>query len=211
MSGKLTFTLFSGKISLLLAILGLVDYTGSIKIDHLETSSVPKDLLRSRITTISQDAVQLSGSVRENLLPYDGQAKDSRMDDTLLIRTLERVGLCESISSKGGLNASLSDISLSEGQMQFLCLARAMLHNYWAGCKVVLMDEPTSNMDYETETRIQSLVREVFDGCTILMISHRKEAIADVDVLLEVANGKVSRDGPAAGEIDGAEAAENIQ
>jgi ABC-type multidrug transport system fused ATPase/permease subunit len=169
-----------------------VDYTGTIKIDGVDTSNIPKSLLRSHITTISQDAVQLAGSIRQNLLPYDGQACDGRMDDTLLLRTLKRVGLSESISSKGGLSASLSDMSLSEGQMQFLCLARALLHNYWVGGKVVLMDEPTSNMDHETDARIQTLVNEFFANCTVLMITHRPDAIVGVDRRLEVSNGQVS-------------------
>jgi ABC-type multidrug transport system fused ATPase/permease subunit len=180
-----------------------MEYTGTIKIDNIDVSSVPKGLLRSRITTISQDAVQLAGSVKENLLPYIGQ-DNGKIDDTLLLRTLDRVGLGETISSKGGLDASLAGMSLSEGQMQFLCLARAMLHNHWTGAKLILMDEPTSNMDYETDARIQALVREAFDDCTILMISHREEAIADANVLLEVSNGSVSkRDRPATEAIDG--------
>lgn len=178
---------------MLLTILGLLEYTGTIEVDGIEVSSIPKHLLRSRITTISQDAVLLAGSVRDNLLPYDGQAEDARMDDTLLLRTLERVGLSETVNSKGGLDASLSDMSLSEGQMQFMSLARAVLHNCWTRGKLVLMDEPTSNMDYETDARIQKLVREAFVGCTIVMISHRPDNVADVDVHLEVANGIVAR------------------
>ena len=178
---------------MLLTLLGFLDYTGTIEIDGINVSHIPKPLLRSRITTISQDAVQLQGSVRENLLPYEGQASDGKVDDTAVLRTLDRVGLSEVISSKGGIDASLSDMSLSEGEMQFLCLARAILHNLWTEGKLVLMDEPTSNMDYETDARIQSLVREAFAGCTIIMISHRPEAIADVDVHLDVVAGKVTR------------------
>jgi ABC-type multidrug transport system fused ATPase/permease subunit len=183
---------------LLLTLLGFLDYSGTIEIDGTDVSHLPKPLLRSRITTISQDAVQLQGSVRENLLPYEGQANDGKLDDTAVLRTLVRVGLSEAISSKGGIDASLSDMSLSEGQMQFLCLARAILHNLWTGGKLVLMDEPTSNMDYETDARIQSLVREVFTGCTLIMISHRPDAIADVDVHLDVTAGKVTRRADAA-------------
>lgn len=181
-----------------MTLLGFLDYSGTIEIDGTDVSHLPKPLLRSRITTISQDAVQLQGSVRENLLPYEGQANDGKLDDTAVLRTLVRVGLSEAISSKGGIDASLSDMSLSEGQMQFLCLARAILHNLWTGGKLVLMDEPTSNMDYETDARIQSLVREVFTGCTLIMISHRPDAIADVDVHLDVTAGKVTRRADAA-------------
>lgn len=191
---KLTIiNLRSGKSSLLLSMLGLLEHTGSIVIDGVDISTVPRQLLRSRITTISQDSVQLKGSVRENLIPYKEQAQDGKMDDTLLLRTLEKVGLSEVISGKGGLDADLSDMSLSEGQTQFLCLARAILHNHWTEGKVVLMDEPTSNMDYETDARIQALVRDAFAKCTIIMISHRPEMIADVDVHLKVSNGIVAR------------------
>jgi ABC-type transport system involved in cytochrome bd biosynthesis fused ATPase/permease subunit len=135
----------------------------------------------------------LDGSVRENLVPYIGQLDDGKIDDTVILRSLARVGLSEAISSKGGLDTSLSDVSLSVGQMQFLSLARAMLHNHWTGGKLVLMDEPTSNMDYETDAKIQGLVKEVFAGCTVIMVSHRPEMLADVDVHLQVVAGKVTR------------------
>lgn len=188
-------TASSGKSSLLLALLGLLPYDGLITVDGLDVSTVSKSRLRSRITTISQDAVELDGSVRENLVPYVGQLDDGKIDDTVILRTLARVGLSEAINNKGGLDTLLTDVSLSVGQMQFFSLARAMLHNHWTGGKLVLMDEPTSNMDYETDAKIQGLVKEVFEGCTVVMISHRPEMLAGVELHLEVAAGKVTRRG----------------
>jgi ABC-type transport system involved in cytochrome bd biosynthesis fused ATPase/permease subunit len=175
----------------MLTLLGFLEHTGTIEIDGVSVASVPKPLLRARVTTLSQDAVQMAGSVRENLLPYIGQAQDSRTDDTTVLKALSRVGLSEVISRNGGLDMALSDMGLSEGEMQFLCLARAILHNQWTKGKLVLMDEPTSNMDHETDARIQTLVGEAFADCTIIMVSHRPEAVAEVDVHLEVLNGKV--------------------
>lgn len=188
----------------MLTLLGFLEHTGTIEIDGVNIFSVPKPLLRSRVTTLSQDAVQMAGSVRDNLLPYVGQALNARMDDSSILKALSRAGLSEVITRNGGLDTTLSDLGLSEGEMQLLCLVRAILHNQWTRGKLVLMDEPTSNMDHETDARIQLLVGEAFAGCTIVTISHRPEAVADVDVHLGVLNGKITRRGDeSSGASDG--------
>lgn len=61
----------SGKSSLLLAMLGFLDYEGTISIDGIDIATVPRDELRSRVITISQDQVEFDGTIRDNLLPFD--------------------------------------------------------------------------------------------------------------------------------------------
>lgn len=102
---------------------------------------------------------------------------------------LTRVGLWKHMVSCGGLDAELAVIGLSHGQRQLLCLARAIVHNAATGSKVVLVDEATSNLDHETESRMQAVLSEAFSGCTMLVVAHRLETIHDADVVLELKAG----------------------
>ena len=87
----------------------------------------------------------------------------------------------------------LSTMDLSEGQMQLLCLARAIVHNTCTQSRVVLLDEPTSTLDLETDNRIQAALRDAFLDCTILIVSHRPESLWDSNVRYEVKNRGVVR------------------
>ncbi|GJN69634.1 hypothetical protein PLICBS_003684 [Purpureocillium lilacinum] len=182
----------SGKSSMILTLLHLLDHTGSVLIDGVDISQVSRQHLRSRITTLPQDPIQLRGSVRENLCP-EGQssARAGTADDASMISALARVGLWENVSAQGGLDVDLDDIGLSHGQKQLLCLARAILHHAAMGSKVVLVDEATSNMGHETDAKMQAVMAEAFAGCTMLVVAHRLESIEDADVVLSLENGRL--------------------
>ncbi|KAK3192622.1 hypothetical protein K4F52_001421 [Lecanicillium sp. MT-2017a] len=144
-----------------------------------------------QITTIAQDTISLGGSIRENILPYEGQLEDETVFDELVFEALDKVELTELVEIRGGLDVPLSTMGMSEGQMQLLALARAIMHNTCTQSKVILFDEPTSSMDAETDSRIQGIIEEEFVGCTKLIVSHRSETFWDASRLLEVRNGHV--------------------
>ncbi len=177
----------SGKSSLLVCLLALIEYSGSISIDDREIRGVPRDVLRARITTITQSGVQLRGSVRFNLNPF---GFDSASDD-VLSSTLQRVGLQQTIESRGGLNAEMVDIKLSHGQKQLFQVARAIVHKQSTESKLVLIDEGSSSMDEDTERQIQLVLDEEFADCTILIVSHRPAALGGINVLLRLEHGRV--------------------
>lgn len=182
----------SGKSSLFLSMLGFLEYTGRIEIDGVDISTVPRDTLRSRIITISQDYLDLGGSVRNNLLPFNlnSPTGDSVTTDNDVDDVLRRVGLLTLVNREGGLEAQLSKVGLSHGQLQLLSIARAILRSKETRSKVILMDEATSNVDLETDTAIQKVLREAFAGCTIMMIAHRLETVKDANMLVELVHGK---------------------
>lgn len=188
----------SGKSSLLLTLLHMLEYQGSITIDGVEVSSMNKEDLRAHVTTITQDAISLEGSVQENLLPFqegEGEGEGevySDADVDMTKESLQKVGLWEHISAQGGLEASLSAVGLSQGQKQLLSLAKALLHHHRGGGSVVLVDEATSSVDGETDKRMQEVMNEAFAKCTVLTIAHRLETLSNADVLLELNAGKVN-------------------
>lgn len=107
----------NGKSSLLLALFRLLDLnSGDISIDNLSTSTMPRPTLRSRLNIIPQNPVIFPGSVRLNATPSDSTGSSL---DSSIITALTTVQLWSPISSRGGLDADMSNIPLSLGQNSF--------------------------------------------------------------------------------------------
>ncbi|KAM3534221.1 hypothetical protein MY4038_002461 [Beauveria bassiana] len=181
----------SGKTSVLLALLHLLEYTGSIHIDGRELRTIPRNLLRNRITTITQSGVEFGTSVRFNMDPLEFSSRPGNFptDDTLA-GILRRVGLWDHVLRHGGLGAEMRAMKFSVGQKQLFQLARAMLHRQITRSKLVLIDEGTASMDEDTEGRMFHLMREAFAGCTKIIISHREAVLADADLVLSLSDGR---------------------
>lgn len=132
-----TNRIFSGKSSLLLSFLRLLDPSGGgITVDGIALDTLPRNLIRSRIVTVSQDHFVLPGTVRENLDPF------SAFDTPAMIEALELAGIWAAIERKGGLDVKFAEDMLSHGQTQLFSLARAILRR--DASHIVLLDEATS-------------------------------------------------------------------
>ncbi|KAJ3494922.1 hypothetical protein NLG97_g3760 [Lecanicillium saksenae] len=195
----------SGKSSFLYTLLGFLDYDGSIFIDGVNIATVPKDQLRARIVTISQDQVVLDGSIRDNLLPYDKSwslvappvdeksREEAERKDKIVRETLVRLRIWDRLEDNGGLDAQLKDVGYSHGEMQLLCIARAVVRRRLTGSKLLLVDEATGNLDSWRDQTVREMMKEYFRGCTIVIVAHREESIADSNVTLEMADGEMKR------------------
>lgn len=214
----------SGKSTMILTLLRFLEMTGSITIDGVDLSKVPRHDLRKVITTIPQDSVEILGSVRDNILPFsvmDGieekkkQAKASRANKSWVDATedpvtdatreeslfraedvkaaLKQVGLLAHVEDNGGVDKPMKDMHFSAGQKQLFNLARAILHQQDTGSRVVLMDEVTSNMDYETDVKVQEVLDKAFGDCTRIIISHRGTGYTKCDVLVTMHEGRIVR------------------
>ncbi len=180
----------SGKTSLLRTLLNMLHYTGTIEIDGTDIATIPLDVLRSSITSISQEISELGGSIRDNLLPYKGQKQSRKMHKGVLCDVLEKVGLMAVVRAGGGLDASLQSLNLSNAEKQLLCIARALLHNAHTQSKIVLMDEATSHMDDQTDRHMQRVMREAFADCTMVVVAERLHTFHDVDEFLLLLDGQ---------------------
>ncbi|KAH9462851.1 hypothetical protein Pst134EA_014942 [Puccinia striiformis f. sp. tritici] len=177
----------AGKSTITLSLFRLIEKAaGRILIDGgVDISKIGLNDLRSKISIIPQDSQCFEGSLRANLDPEG--LKNRR-------RTMEGVRAFQVKSSyqslEGGLDARIEEggNNLSNGQRQLLCLSRAMLLK---SSKILVMDEATSSVDPETDSDIQTVIRNEFKSFTILVIAHRLNTILDCDKILVINKGKV--------------------
>ncbi|KAF4432161.1 Canalicular multispecific organic anion transporter 2 [Fusarium acutatum] len=157
-----------------------------IHIDGKDLASLPRQHIRSQITTIPQEPVSLSGTVRQNLDP-----EALIQADQILIEALKKTTLWETIETRGGLDADLSELGFSVGQRQLFCFARALLSH----SKIVLLDEPTSSVDNATDKDLRHIIREVMQGRTVIEVTHRLDYVTDFDLAVVMKDGRVIETG----------------
>jgi len=180
----------SGKSSLILALLRMIGLSkGTIIIDGVDISRIPRDILRSKFVLLPQDFFSLTGTVRFNADPL------GKVSDEQIVAALEQVQLWKLIRIKRGLDTTMDANLLSVGQCQLFSLARAMLQEN----PILILDEPTSSVDHETDKLIQQLLRTRFNNHTIIMITHRLKSVIDFDKIVVLDGGKlVEFDSPGA-------------
>lgn len=195
----------SGKSTLLLALLRLLDLDeGSIIVDHADVSQIPQNTLRSRFITAPQDPMLFPGTVRLNLCPYMVSNKgqlSTEPDDSLEIAEsdehakacLKRVELLDIVEQKGGLDCDIADLSLSQGQKQLLCLARALMRK--DSSPILLLDEAMSAVDQRTEELMVRVIEEDFARHTVISVVHRLNTIRSFDTVLLLDKGVVVESG----------------
>ncbi|KAM3490450.1 hypothetical protein MY3957_006257 [Beauveria namnaoensis] len=177
----------SGKSSMFLALLRMMKFGGGISIDGRDITTIPRELLRSRSTTVSQDGVELNASVRFNIYPFSGPHPE---EDTITC-TLRLVGLWAHIQTYGGMENTMSKMCFSASQRQLFFLARAMVHQRTANTRIVLVDEATSAMSKEGDEQMRALMDYVFSECVVLRIAHHQDWLTDMNVKIRMNFGKL--------------------
>lgn len=180
-----------GKSSLLRLMAGLYrPASGRVLVDNIDMLQIEPTELRSRFGYVGQDAQLFMGSLRENLVLSETWITDERIMDVV-----KKLGLYPMVAGHPrGLDMSLSEGGggLSGGQRQLLTLARMMLRDPI----FVFMDEPTANMDQDTEARVINVLGQWLKGRTLIMSTHRPQLLAWADRIAVMQAGKIVIEGP---------------
>ncbi|KAL0931143.1 ABC transporter [Colletotrichum truncatum] len=173
----------SGKTSLILTLLQMTDVKqGKIEIDGVDISTLIPTELRSCVNVVSQDPFLMPGTIRFNIDPLGLVS-----DDAKITQALERVGLSRLVQEQGGLDTEMDDKAWSAGQKQLLCMARAILRQ----CKLLILDEAMSSVDFETEVALQDVVDNEFRDCTVLAVMHRLKHVSQYDIVALFGDGEL--------------------
>lgn len=154
-----------------------------------DVQGVSRDELRSRISYVDQEAVALSGTVRQNLRVG---APDGTDDEFASV--LARVGLAgDERTGRALLDHEVGELGtrLSGGERQRLAIARA----YVANKSILLLDEITSNLDSRNEAMVQELVIRSSVPRTVVVIAHRFSTVVSADKIILLDGGRVSATG----------------
>ena len=181
----------SGKSTLAKLLTGFYQpQKGSIKFGDVDLRQLPTTELRGRIGVLPQDVVLFYGSIRENIV-----LGDPTINDHLVFRAAALAGVTDFVrNNPAGFAAQVGEQgkALSGGQRQAVALARALVRDP----EVLILDEPTSNMDTDSEQRLQQRLAAVSQGRTLILVTHRLSMLRMVNKLAVMENGRLRMFGP---------------
>ena len=163
--------------------------SGAIYVDDSNIYDVTRDSLRGAYSMVLQDTWLFYGTIFENIA-YGKE--NATMEEVVQAAKAAKIhDYIESLPQ--GYQTVLSDngINISKGQKQLLTIARAMLLD----CKMLILDEATSNVDTRTEQQIQAAMRELMQDKTCFVIAHRLSTIRNADNILVVRDGNIEEQG----------------
>lgn len=161
---------------------------GQILVDGIDTKNLSRENLRDQFCMVLQDSWVFEASVRENITFGEKDITDEE-----LIDVCKRVNLDHFIRTlPQGYDTILNDKqSLSQGQIQLLTIARAMVSH----APMLILDEATSSVDTRTEIIVQDAMDELAKGRTSFVIAHRLSTIKNADLILVMKDGDIVEKG----------------
>ena len=181
----------AGKSTLLALASGdLLPAAGTVRVDGIASTAATQDEVRAAGALVAQSTWLFAGTIADNLRLADPTATPERM-----WRALERANLAQEVRlMPAGLDTVVGEngMGLSGGQAQRVSLARAFL----ADRPLLLLDEPTSQVDLAGEAQIIEAIDRLAAGRTVLTVSHRAGALTGADRVIRVADGALTPVGP---------------
>ncbi len=176
-----------GKSTLLGVLLGLLaPQGGSVRVGGVDLAELDPDAWRARLAWVPQRPHLLAASIAENVRLGRGDASEEEVRSAIAA-----AGLADTVANlPGGIQTVLGEkgAGLSAGERQRLALARAFLRD----APLLLLDEPTANLDGDTEHAVLEAVRRLARGRTVVLVAHRPALLALADRVLSLAPVEVA-------------------
>ncbi len=180
----------AGKTTLVNLLMRFYDLdAGAIRIDGVDTATVPRSEVRSRFGMVLQDTWLFGGTIRDNIKYGNPKATE---DDILAAAKASYVDRFVR-ALPDGYDTVIDEESsnLSAGEKQLITIARAFLANP----SILILDEATSSVDTRTEVLVQHAMATLRERRTSFVIAHRLSTIRDADVILVMEHGKIVEQG----------------
>ncbi|QDW30814.1 ABC transporter ATP-binding protein [Arthrobacter sp. KBS0702] len=181
----------SGKSALLQLVPRLFEATaGSVTIDGVDLRDFSVEELRTVVSVAFEDTTLFSSSVRDNVLLGVRDEESQERREEILAEALDTAQAHFAYSLPEGLDTLIGEegLSLSGGQRQRIALARAVA----ARPKVLVLDDPLSALDVNTEELVEARLREVLADTTTLLVAHRPSTVALADRVALLEDGRIT-------------------
>jgi ABC-type multidrug transport system fused ATPase/permease subunit len=176
----------AGKSTVLALIERFYEVTGGrVGVDGSDVRDLPRDALRRRLGYVEQEAPVLAGTLRDNLLLTAPGAGDDRLLAALAEVNLE--GLARRAPEGLDVQVGEGGVLLSGGERQRLAIARTLL----ADAPILLLDEPTSNLDARNEAALRDAIGAAAQRRTLIVVAHRLSTVVDSDAIVVLDGGRV--------------------
>jgi ATP-binding cassette, subfamily B, bacterial len=160
-------------------------WAGTITVDGSDIRNYRRDDLRRHIGIVLQDSILFEGTVRENIV-----LDRTNVPEAKLIAAAQQACIHDTIvNMPGGYEARVRELgkNFSSGQRQRIAIARAILRD----APILILDEPTANLDVEAEAEVMRAVERLTEGRTVIVISHRLSTLGRVDEIAVLEAGRI--------------------
>ena len=174
----------AGKTTIINLILGFYKInSGNILFDGKNMDDISLESIRKNVSFIQQNPYIFDDTIKRNII-----INNNNISDENIINILKQVGLYDRVKSfENGIYEKINDNSFSKGEKQLLAFARAIAKE----TSIYVFDEPTSNVDVESEIQLKKVIDNLSKDSTVIIIAHRPATIESVDKILKVEDGKV--------------------
>lgn len=159
--------------------------SGRVLVDNMDLKDATSHSLRSQMGSVQQNNFLFSGTVLDNIRLARPEATEAQVRATL--KALDCLDLLEALPRQLDTRVAERGASLSFGQRQLVCFARAML----ADPRIVVLDEATSAIDSVTEARLQRALEILLGGRTSFIVAHRLSTIRKASLVLVLDQGRI--------------------
>ena len=175
----------AGKSTVASLLLGLRSPdAGAVRVDDLDLAGADLAAWRRQVAWLPQHPTLFRGSVRDNIALGDPQASDARIEAAARLASAD--GFVRELRRGYGTRIGEDGRGLSAGEARRIALARTLVRD----AALVVLDEPTANLDADSAAVVAEAIRGLAAGCAVLLIEHRAELAARADRVVRIEHGR---------------------